>query len=142
MVSGSYSAPEDLHLITKVFQGFSETHDLTLLSTAIAEHGSWEWAACRQGEINHYISLALTEDSGVTAPSRFYTVEVWAEADKDLSFTHRLVATFRAQASSFDSGVFQDQLLRLLDAAWEQARAFTVEDLTESYIVARGTSRR
>lgn len=128
---------EGFACVTRIFKSFCQHQELEVLATAIEKHGSLEWSACKEGNINRYISLALTSEPELLEGPAIYTAEVWAEADDSLHFTRRMSSTFRIAEESLASERFRKQLTEALSMSWQQAESLKQSDLTESYIGAR-----
>lgn len=129
-----YAPPKEFEQVTAVFEDFCKRNELRPLAQAVEKHGSWEWAAVAQGEIDRFVSLALTELSEPLEAPRIYSVEVWAEAEATNERRvgwRSLVTTFRANEPGISQGKFSARVTAGLQQALERARLIDQQSLTE-----------
>lgn len=129
-----YAPPKEFHQVTKAFEDFCKSNELQTLAQAVEKHGSWEWAAVARGEIDRFVSLALTEQSDPLEAPRIYSVEVWAEAevrDERRLGWRSLVTAFRANEPAVWRGPFSAKVTVGLQQALERARLIDRQNLTE-----------
>jgi hypothetical protein len=110
-----------------------------LIDVAIERHGSWEWVAYRQDNLNRFVILALTEtEQGSPLPiARAYSVELWAGADDGQRYWRDLVSRFTLAPFFLVEEGHLVQLQQLLRASVTRADALTSADLRESYLASR-----
>jgi hypothetical protein len=131
-VSEPYLQPKELEAVTSVFEKFCLMKELQILAKAADKHGSWEWAAVNQDDINRYVSVALTEAAEALGGPRFYSVEVWAEAEARANrglFQRTLVSAFRTNERVMPEPIFVERLSLGLNQAWERTMHLREQDL-------------
>jgi hypothetical protein len=70
----------ELDEVTTFFLDFCRDAGLTVLTSGVEKHGSWDWSASYpSGEFHRALSLALTGTSDT--PS--YRAEIWLDAERD-----------------------------------------------------------
>jgi hypothetical protein len=131
-MSEPYIAPKEFEAVSQIFDTFCRKADVTVLAKAVEKHGSWEWAAVKQDDINRFVSLALTQQMEAVGGPRFYSVEVWAEAEAraDRSLVLRsLISAFRTNDQVIPQPSFSEKLNHELEQAWRRATALHEHDL-------------
>lgn len=131
-----FTASSEFKLLTVVFRDFCKEKELTILATGVEKHGSWEWSGVRLGDINRYISVALTEDHEIVAGGpRSWVAEVWAEGDNSQRFVRRLTSAFRLIDQTLENvELLRGPLLNRLEAALQQAAELKEGDLVDAYL--------
>ena len=108
------------------------------LDVPAERHGSWEWAfRKRANELDRFVVIAFTSLPQTVPDSDWYTIEVWAGAEKGDRYTRKPVAELRANLDP----ALQDSLRSVLEppirSAMKMADDFAVYDLDEAYVGPR-----
>jgi len=119
--------------LTNLLTSYYKEHDFTPISLGVEKHGSWEWMAYWQDQLNQYVSLYLTEGIDVLGSPSSFRVEVWAGADNDDKYVRKPVSVFQVFEDYLGGDTFIKRLQGDLDIASQHAKSFAVSDLTESY---------
>ena len=101
-------------------------------------HGSWEWTFRRPADdLDRYVSVAFTSLPRAVPDSDWYTVEVWAGAEKNYCYTRMPVSGLRASFRDEHAEQLRSALKEPLGRAMSIAESFTAHDLDEAYVRPR-----
>lgn len=114
-------------------------YDFKLASPFGERHGSWEITFFRVGELNQFVSMALSSAAPRrTAGPTTLEVEFWAGADDGLRFVRRLISQLSVDDDQLNSDSFQELVSKGLANAMDSSLRLQTSDLTDTYLPEKG----
>jgi hypothetical protein len=133
---------DPLDTLTSVLPAVFAEHEFSPLSLGVERHGSWEWSFCkRQGDLNRFVTVALTDLPSGTPEDAVYSFEVKVGAENDRNFVRRLVVDKRVRAVELtDLDKLPAELCDEIERGIDVAEQIEEGQLDESFL-PRGSAR-
>jgi hypothetical protein len=116
-----------------------DKHDFKLASPFGERHGSWEITFLHIGNLNYFVSIALSSTTAPPAsgPATF-KVEFWAGADDGVRFVRRLISQLSVSDDQLSSPSFREMASKGLGTAMDSAVRLGSGDLADTYLPEKG----
>jgi hypothetical protein len=101
-------------------------------------HGSWEWAFRKHvNELDRFVMIAFTSLPATVPDSEWYTIAVWAGAERGHRYTRKPVSELRASIAPALEESLRSALVAPIRRAMKMAEDFAPYDLDEAYVGPR-----
>jgi hypothetical protein len=123
---------------TEFFVALCRRQDFEPFDLPAERHGSWEWAFRKHSnELDRFVVIAFTSLPATAPDAHWYTIEIWAGAEKGDRYTRKPVSELRASLESTLQESLHSALRAPILRAMKIADDFAPYDLDEAYVGPR-----